>query len=94
VPNTYSAAPTSVGQGRLLVDGKIPARVAMLVMISRWGRCTHQLPPAIIGELVGMAAEQARNLGVDRLRQKRSRRCAKPRSADQQKFLAAIGGKH
>src|SRR5262249_28365957 len=33
----------------------------------------HQPPPAIIGKLVGMAAEQARNLGLNRLRQKRPR---------------------
>src|SRR4030095_17096660 len=33
----------------------------------------HQPPAAIIGALVGMAAEQARNLGLDGLRQKRSR---------------------
>src|SRR5258707_422537 len=33
----------------------------------------HQPPAAIIGELVGMAAEQARNLGLEGLRQKRSR---------------------
>src|SRR6476619_2732605 len=32
----------------------------------------YQSPAAIIGELIGMAAEQARNLGLDRLRQKRS----------------------
>src|SRR5215470_7583149 len=36
----------------------------------------HQPPPAIIGKLVGMAAEQARNLGLNRLRQKRSRAVA------------------
>src|SRR6516225_2524891 len=36
----------------------------------------HQPPAAIIGELVGMAAEQARNLALDRLRQKRSRAIA------------------
>jgi hypothetical protein len=32
----------------------------------------HQPPAAIIGELVGMAAEQARNLGLHGLRQNRS----------------------
>src|SRR6516225_4596440 len=36
----------------------------------------HQPPAAIIGELVGMAAEQARNLGLDGLRQNRSRAVA------------------
>src|SRR5262245_57545652 len=36
----------------------------------------HQPPAAIIGELVGMAAEQARNLSLDGLRQKRSRAVA------------------
>src|SRR5262249_48614722 len=36
----------------------------------------HQPPPAIIGKLVGMAAEQARHLGLNRLRQKRSRAVA------------------
>jgi hypothetical protein len=36
----------------------------------------HQPPAAIIGELVGMRAEQARNLGLDGLRQKRSRAVA------------------
>src|SRR5690242_12886835 len=36
----------------------------------------YQSPAAIIGELIGMAAEQARNLGLDRLRQKRSRAVA------------------
>src|SRR5262249_42404978 len=36
----------------------------------------HQPPAAIIGELIGMAAEQARNLGLDRLRQNRSRAVA------------------
>jgi hypothetical protein len=36
----------------------------------------HQPPAAIIGELVGMAAEQARNLGLHGLRQKRSRAVA------------------
>src|SRR6516162_3330833 len=36
----------------------------------------HQPPAAIIGELVGMPAEQARNLGLDGLRQKRSRAAA------------------
>jgi hypothetical protein len=33
----------------------------------------HQPPAAIIGALVGMAADQARNLGLDGLRQKRPR---------------------
>src|SRR5262249_13132134 len=36
----------------------------------------HHPPPAIIGKLVGMAAEQARTLGLNRLRQKRSRAVA------------------
>src|SRR5260370_14965881 len=36
----------------------------------------HQPPPAIIGKLVGMAAEQARNLGLDGLCQKGSRAVA------------------
>jgi len=36
----------------------------------------HQPPAAIIGELVGVAAEQARNLGLHGLRQKRSRAVA------------------
>src|SRR5262249_26367577 len=36
----------------------------------------HQPPAAIIGELVGMAAEQARNLGLDGLRQKHPRAVA------------------
>jgi hypothetical protein len=36
----------------------------------------HQPPAAIIGELVGVAAEQARNLGPHGLRQKRSRAIA------------------
>src|SRR6516162_6537118 len=36
----------------------------------------HQPPAAIIGELVGIAAEQARNLGLDGLRQNRSRAVA------------------
>src|ERR1700745_583450 len=36
----------------------------------------HQPPPAIIGKLVGMAAEQARNLGLDGLCQKGSRAIA------------------
>jgi hypothetical protein len=36
----------------------------------------HQPLAAIIGELVGMAAEQARNLSLDGLRQKRSRAIA------------------
>src|SRR5262245_61325840 len=36
----------------------------------------HQPPAAIIGELGGMAAEQARNLGLDGLRQNRSRAVA------------------
>jgi hypothetical protein len=36
----------------------------------------HQPPAAIIGELVGMRAQQARNLGLDGLRQKRSRAVA------------------
>src|SRR5262249_60107220 len=36
----------------------------------------HQPPAAIIGELVGMTAEQARNLGLEGLRQKRSRAVA------------------
>ncbi len=44
---------------------------------------------AIIGQLVGMAAEQGRNLRLDGLRQQRSRAVAQtPRSADRQKFLA------
>src|SRR3984893_15096980 len=36
----------------------------------------HQPPPAIIGKLVGMAAEQARSLGLDGLCQKGSRAVA------------------
>src|SRR5215472_6955771 len=36
----------------------------------------HQPPPAIIGKLVGMAAEQARNLGLDGLCQNGSRAVA------------------
>src|ERR1700757_4031667 len=36
----------------------------------------HQPPPAIIGKLVGMAAERARNLGLDGLCQKGSRAVA------------------
>src|SRR5436189_6314038 len=36
----------------------------------------HQSPAAIIGELVGMAAEHARNLSLNGLRQKRSRAVA------------------
>jgi hypothetical protein len=36
----------------------------------------HQSPAAITGELVGMAAEHARNLSLDGLRQKRSRAVA------------------
>src|ERR1700719_378608 len=36
----------------------------------------HQPLAAVIGQLVGMAAEQSRNLGLDRLRQQRSRAVA------------------
>ena len=54
----------------------------------------HQPLAAVVGQLVGMAAEQARNLGLDGLRQTAlARRCAKPRSADRQKFLAGRVGK-
>ena len=34
---------------------------------------THQALAAVIGELVGMAAEQGGYFGLDRLRQQRSR---------------------
>jgi hypothetical protein len=36
----------------------------------------HQPAAAVIGELVGMAAEQGGNLGLDGLRQQRSRAVA------------------
>jgi hypothetical protein len=50
----------------------------MPIMILRLGQMpvAHQSPAAIIGELVGMAAEHARNLSLDGLRQKRSRAVA------------------
>jgi hypothetical protein len=54
----------------------------------------HESLAAIVGELVGMAAEQGSDLGLDCLRQQRSRAVAQtPRSADQQKFLAGRAGK-
>ena len=53
----------------------------------------HQSLAIIIGQLVGMAAEQGRYFGLDGLRQQRSRACAKPRSAGPQKFLAGRVGK-
>jgi len=49
----------------------------------------HQPRPAIIGQLVGMAAEEARNLGLHGLRQQRSRAVAQqPRSMDRKTSLA------
>jgi len=36
----------------------------------------HQPPAAVVGQLIGMAPEQARNLGLDSLRQQRSRAVA------------------
>jgi hypothetical protein len=54
----------------------------------------HQPLATVLGHLVGMAAEQGCNLCLDSLRQQRSRAIAqKPRSADQQKFLAGRVGK-
>jgi len=53
----------------------------------------HQSLATIIGQLVGMAAEQGRYFGLDGLRQQRSRACAKPWSAGPQKFLAGRVGK-
>jgi hypothetical protein len=52
-------------RGRRTTTGPIP------VMISHSGRMSvaHQPLLAIIRQLVGMAAEQGRNLGLDGLRQ-------------------------
>jgi hypothetical protein len=37
---------------------------------------SHQPLAAVVGQLVGMAGKQGRNLGLDRLRQQRSRAVA------------------
>jgi len=47
----------------------------------------HEPLPAIIGQLVGMAAEQEPAPAA------LARHCAKPRSADRQMFLTGIVGK-
>jgi hypothetical protein len=45
----------------------------MPVTISRWGRCPwRKARTAILGQLVGMGAEQGCDLGLDGLRQQRS----------------------
>src|SRR4029077_14106361 len=62
--------PRSRTRGQRTATGPMP------VMISRSGRCPWRTNRRRVGELIGMAAEQARNLGLDRLRQKRSRAVA------------------
>jgi hypothetical protein len=55
----------------------------------------HRSPAAVIGELVGMAAEQGGHLSLDGLRQQRSRAVGQaPRSANQRMPLAGRVGKH
>jgi hypothetical protein len=49
----------------------------------------YQPLAAVVRQLVSVAAEQGGNLRLDGLRQQRwARRCSKPRSVNQQNFLA------
>jgi hypothetical protein len=62
-------AERAVGDRKLGRRGHRTGTGPMPVMISRSGRCPWRAPSAgaIIGELVGMAARQGRNLGLDSL---------------------------
>src|SRR6516165_283464 len=62
--------PRSRTRGQRTATGPMPVMILTLGQMP----VAHQPPPAIIGKLVDMAAEQARNLGLNRLRQK----CPRP----------------